>query len=1104
MTQSLRILLAVQRVLDKDPLCVTVNYPNTVSDTMSFDNHITSDDKSIKSRLFEKMKQEYGDNGTYACAMLEIAEHLLERVEQTPVPALVAAHCIRQAVREIFQSGTRPKNSWYDVSRDVTNTKNSFKDAKKPTGKELQDLYDAIEEMAVFHSGDTVHQARLKESIRLRAGLDPLTGKNSMLKVYNDIIAEMSRLAHDVPEKEHDDTSTVRMYYGMAIDILATILLPAERRNEIIRLAELPEPRNTDARRLKECFMSPNDYGWFAKHIRNPVWFRMMDGDMLKPPSDYSPWLLRYIVHYLKEEHVEAFVLLIQENLNDWAESDAGSEELCFVAFRLGERGLPSLLELLQRNHKSVRICSYASRAYSKTDASNSLIPKLADILLKPDSGLGDYDMTNVVPVKLVDGMDLASSEERIKILIFKIRNLLKSGAPFYIHRFQRIANLDRRGPYVTNTLIAHLRDALRNGRRLGNPTLLLIGWLDTLPEELKSRFVAWLYSEAEDVDCSSLAEFVVAGCRSRDLTGDDISLLDRLARRCDVEIIAARLADAIGTAPDADELKNIKHQTDQRREDRRRILWAVAMGNGIRLPGWEEILETLDERGMNRASMRPPEIHTSIGPTSPFEQEDFDSEDPYYMAGKIASWRPTDQGGPNPPSALGICRNLEDDVKRSPDKWVKDPVRMVETLKHPTYVAGFFRGLAHVGDSLDAYADRLVQSIQLAHRHPWSVVPLDSSPLEFDSDWQNADMAGIDLIGSLAEKNARLSDESLSVAWEIVCSVAVGSEPKPKETSEWGGERAVSSKDPMLDAINNSRTNAIQTMLYLIYYAKNDNRDVPKEALNVLTDALRLTGMDGAEHRAILASHTKLLHSCLPGWFEQNEPLLFGSKAPENLAQLSLDMHLRWETPDGGILEGYKDGVLDAVRRDIKYAMDCLLLGMFWEIDGYDPQSLATNLGKLGPKYVSLAGECAARLLNNDMNTDRIQRGVDLWTNVLDLSLDPEAFAGYGWWADVGSLDQGPWESLTLRTCRQAGVKLDWAWNVAKRIGAANVITEAGLKILKSLIQSELQPLDLDLVVKHAWTALDKSEGDEKIRNSRNSLRDALLDKGHYKPEFD
>ena len=56
-------------------------------------------------------------------------------------------------------------------------------------------------------------------------------------------------------------------------------------------------------------------------------------------------------------------------------------------------------------------------------------------------------------------------------------------------------------------------------------------------------------------------------------------------------------------------------------------------------------------------------------------------------MAGKIASWRPTDQGGLNPPSALGICRNLEDTVKRSPDKWVKDPVRMVETLKHPTYV---------------------------------------------------------------------------------------------------------------------------------------------------------------------------------------------------------------------------------------------------------------------------------------------------------------------------------------------------------------------------------------------------------------------------------
>ena len=183
--------------------------------------------------------------------------------------------------------------------------------------------------------------------------------------------------------------------------------------------------------------------------------------------------------------------------------------------------------------------------------------------------------------------------------------------------------------------------------------------------------------------------------------------------------------------------------------------------------------------------------------------------------------------------------------------------------------------------------------------------------------------MAGINLIESLVKKNTGLSDESISDAWKIVLSVAANPESDEGESSD---SAPISSKDPILDEINNPRINAIQVLIYLIEYAKKRKRDVPVEALEVLTRALRLTGWDGAEHRAVLACHVKLLRYYLPDWFEQNELFLFGNKAPESLAQLSLDIHLKWEYPDEYILERYAKGVLNAVKRDIPHSMDCLL----------------------------------------------------------------------------------------------------------------------------------------------------------------------------------
>ena len=1051
-----------------------------------------SEDKEMQNRLFSRMRQEFGERGVYAVEMLQTAERLLEQTEQAPRQASAAAYCIRQAAVEIFQKERNSGDSWRVVSRDAVDAKRRFIDSPNPKD-DLPDLLSAVDRLAKIHDDDTTHQGRLREAIKFMTGDDPLTGESSPLKEHQGLIEALYMPMHDV--KDQSGAEDVRAHYNRAIHTLARILLPSNRQEVIAQLAELHEPQSADAKRLKEVMVSPNDFDYFASRMKSAAWFKVMDRDMLKPPSGSSPWLVRHIVSNLKDEHLDAFISLVNEYWDDWTADEAGLDGMGFVGFRLGDHGLPFLAKALEKKPESRPLCGFAALAYSRTTPSNPWIAKLADLLLNPASALDDYNRTDTIPTRLVDGMNRSSSEERIAILVFKLAMWLECRDLGYLP--SPIADIDRNAPPVTNGIVRGLCDALKKGRSLGMPTLDLVGQIARLPEHIRSRFEAWLYSHADDVDCSTLVDFVVSSCRSRHPAGEDVLLLDRLGRQC-TEELSAKVAGAIGSPPDPEEVDGIMRRDGRHEDDLRRILWAATIGDGINLPGWEPCLKILGKRGWNRDSISHP-VYVSVGSESPFGREEFDSTDPYAMAAKIKVWRPDAERSLGSAIAIDIANELEDAVKSNPDRWAEDPVRMIKILQHPTYVAGYFRGLARSEDSLDPHADKLIRATGLAVMHPWPAIPLGSLPYEYDPDWQNADNAGIDLIGAIARKNARLSEESLSDAWGLVLTAATGRPVEPLENADPEAEPETDSKDHMQTAINRPRTNALQVALYLIQYVKNRNGVVPEAVLAMLTGALRLTGQDGAEHRAILASRTAFLRSALPDWFEQNERILFGKEAPGNLAQVSFDMHLGWDHPDKAILEKYRNEVLGAIERGIKRAMDRLLLGMFWDIDGYDPKSIAACLTEMGSKYVSLAGEHMAAILSIKDNAGSIPHGVSLWKCVLDSSPKLEALAGYGRWADVSALDQELWESLTLRTCKQTHGKLDRAGDVAKRIGSAHTVTDTGLKILKLLIQANPDYLDRYMVAENALNALRRSKDAAGMQESWNLLHEAMWERGFH-----
>ena len=158
--------------------------------------------------------------------------------------------------------------------------------------------------------------------------------------------------------------------------------------------------------------MGPNDFAWFAQNIRDSTWFKKLDSEILEPVEG-SPWLILYIVQYLKDEHVDAFIEIVTENMLNWIQTDTGFKGLCQVAFKLGDKGLPLMIMLLERNPESPYLCNYAALLYSNVSPSNQLTIKIADVLLEPNSGLQGFH--DDVLSKLVDGIEPSSAKERIE-----------------------------------------------------------------------------------------------------------------------------------------------------------------------------------------------------------------------------------------------------------------------------------------------------------------------------------------------------------------------------------------------------------------------------------------------------------------------------------------------------------------------------------------------------------------------------------------------------------------------------------------------------------------------------------------------------------------
>ena len=90
----------------------------------------------------------------------------------------------------------------------------------------------------------------------------------------------------------------------------------------------------------------------------------------------------------------------------------------------------------------------------------------------------------------------------------------------------------------------------------------------------------------------------------------------------------------------------------------------------------------------------------------------------------------------------------------------------------------------------------------------------------------------------------------------------------------------------------------------------------VSDAVLNLVADTLAVGGLDGKHYRAIIARGILFLRQIAPLWVEVNRDRLFGSAAPGDLGQVTIELALAHGRPDAWVLQHLRAKVQAATGR--------------------------------------------------------------------------------------------------------------------------------------------------------------------------------------------
>jgi hypothetical protein len=1047
-------------------------------------------------KLFDHLIEEFGDGGRSSVEFLRTAEAYLEAPDPTTHPrvAETIAYNTREALKRILDTvETPPGGTLGSASRSVVAARERYLIARGLPGADeagaLEDLLRAIDELEEGRNQEGIHQRRLIAVVVNRTGAVPLSAASNPISEYQELIERLNRIVH-----EHGSLDEVRGAFEQAIALIRRLFSPPDvRMAELDALAALAAPTTADADRLLSLVSAPSHLDYFFRSAVSPSWLELLsDSEALTPPDGQANWPVFRAVEKLGQTHADEIAAWLDHAYDKWGSSATRAWYLARAAIDLGSTGHRVMLRALRDYPTEGSVNFVAAWALEQVDADDRVVEAVADLAL---NALNDFSVTGHLKTlidKLSTGVNADNWLDRVRLLVFKIRAVPEEDAGRRITLYERGGSIaepvdaydDRRFA----VLLGGLTEVLTRAVGLGVSVDDLLESITDVPEDVRARLRPWILSQGPDFSASRLISEVADFIAKRHPCGDDLALIDRVVEQSEeVEYVGPWKA-ALGAAPTPEEIGPALAEHAVPDEWFARRKWSVllpapctnewtkagALMAAAYGPATREALEKRSDR-----------VEFSSG-RSPLRDEELKGLAPGDAAVMIAEWKPDPSEWLV--SARELARTLEQLVKDDPEAWTESPLDMVSSLRHPTYIGHYFRALAQVESGLGARADDLVEAIVFCRSHPWQPDVIGSDDFDYDPDWRHVDAAGVDLIKKLANSDAGFGDR-IEQAW----AVALESAADRSATSSLLSER-----DPLETAINRPCTSALEAVFALMGYEFRSSGTVRAEALELLDNALGLPGWDGVEHRAVIAPRLGFLLHIAHDWVTARQELLFGSSSPSGLGQQTVDLAVKWGRPQPWVLEHTRDQVIDAAARDVENAMSTLLIGMLWDVPGYDVESVVDQLVSRRSDLLSAAGEALGRLLrHDDVEPKHVERGVEFWRAVVSRN-DANAMSGFGWWAEVKALDRERWEALTLASAELAHGRLEWAHEVAKR-AADESITEAGLAILNELVRGQVDEWDRLQVMQTALTALSTAAEVHRESEPFGRLRTSVIERGFF-----
>ena len=314
--------------------------------------------------------------------------------------------------------------------------------------------------------------------------------------------------------------------------------------------------------------------------------------------------------------------------------------------------------------------------------------------------------------------------------------------------------------------------------------------------------------------------------------------------------------------------------------------------------------------------------------------------------------------------------------------------------------------------------------------------------------------------------------------------------------------DRSVRSRPTSLSVYSAARdrpcTRALRAGLAFMAHEFRTSEGVRPEALKLLESSLNLTGVDGIEHRVVIAPLIWSFRKMAPEWVDEHLDLLYGADAPDGLGQPTIDLVVEWGLPDEWFLKQFRNGVRNAVRRDVDGAIEHLLTAMLRDVPGYSVHETVAFLQSL-LELPAHTGRTLSHLLMSTETDDRHRdTAIEFWRSVIQTDKGPadsEGLKGFGWMAYVESLDPAVWAKLTLATLQLTGGGINNTGDVARR-AARNTPGKTTLNLINSLMRCPDGSLAKFLAMEQAVELLHNATA-LKHTNEYKRLHAMMRDRG-------